>query len=85
MFGRKEDRMENTGERTVRSGRWIELEGAICEKEDDQLTYMPRGKISINLDRVAGYYDHTILIDGYKIRVMDSYAQIALKVLEAEK
>jgi len=64
---------------------FIELEGALCEKEDDRLVYTPRGAIAINPERIAGYYDHTIMIDGYKIRVMESYAQIALKIAEASK
>jgi len=64
---------------------FIELEGALCEKEDDRLVYTPRGEIAINPARIAGYYDHTIMIDGYKIRVMESYAQIALKIAEASK
>ena len=64
----------------------IEFQGALVDKDaDDQLTYTPRGKISVNPARIAGYYDHTILIDGYKVRVMETYAQIALKLMEAER
>lgn len=64
----------------------IEFQGALVDKDaDDQLTYTPRGKISVNPARIAGYYDHTILIDGYKVRVMETYAQIGLKLLEAER
>ena len=64
---------------------FIKLEGATAHKEDDQrLQYESRdSKISINLCRVDGYYDHTILIDGYKIRVMETYEQISQKIREA--
>ena len=64
---------------------FIEFDGALVDKFDDDLVYTPRGKISINPARIAGYYDHTIMVDGYKIRVMETYAQIALKILEATK
>lgn len=90
MFGRKVEKIETTEEiRNVELVAalpvFIELEGALCEKEDDRLIYTPRGKIAINPARIAGYYDHTIMIDGYKIRVMESYAQIALMIAEALK
>ena len=64
---------------------FVEFDGALVDKFDDDLVYTPRGKISINPARIAGYYDHTILIDGYKVRVMETYAQIGLKLLEAER
>jgi len=90
MFGRKVEKIETTEEiRNVELVAappvFIELQGALCEKEDDRLIYTPRGEIAINPARIAGYYDHTIMIDGYKIRVMESYAQIALKIVEAYK
>jgi len=90
MFGRKVEKIETTEEiRNVElvaaQPVFIELQGALCEKEDDRLIYTPRGEIAINPARIAGYYDHTIMIDGYKIRVMESYVQIALKIAEASK
>lgn len=94
MFGKNNDQVgrimfDNSGPSVavIRDKRtvFVEFEGALAEKFDDELTFTPRGKISLNPARIAGYYDHTILVDGYKIRVMDTYAQIALKILEATK
>ena len=65
---------------------FVEFEGATSEMEEDgRLTFSPRGKITIQLNNIGGYYDHTILLMGYKIRVMETYAQIAVKILEAMK
>ena len=66
---------------------FIEFTGATGSVDDDGFlrNYVPRDKITINLARISGFYDHTILVEGRKIRVMDSYSQIALKVLEAMK
>ena len=62
---------------------FIKLEGATARKEDDQLQYESRdSKISINVCRMDGYYDHTILIDGYKIRVMETFDEITQKLKE---
>ena len=60
---------------------FVEFDGALVDKFDDDLVYTPRGKISINPARIAGYYDHTILLFGNKIRVMETAAQIIKSVL----
>ena len=66
---------------------FLEFRGAIANVDDDSMKveYTPRDLISVNLSRISGFYDHTILVEGRKIRVMDTYAQIALKILEAMK
>ena len=66
---------------------FIEFTGASGSLDDDGMLkdYVPRDKITINVNRISGYYDHTILVEGRKIRVMDSYNEIALKILEAMK
>jgi len=62
----------------------VEFTGAIATMEGDgALDYTPRDKITVNIHRISGFYDHTILVDGRKIRVMETYSQIALKILEA--
>lgn len=65
----------------------VEFTGAEILFDDDgrKVDWTPREKICVNIARVDGYYDHTILVDGRKIRVMETYAQIALKILEAMK
>lgn len=66
---------------------FVEFQGATGSTDDcgQLLEYIPRDKITVNVIRISGFYDHTILIDGRKIRVMDTYNQIALKILEAMK
>ena len=66
---------------------FVEFTGATGSADDEGKIsdYIPREKITINISRVSGFYDHTILADGRKIRVMETYAQIALKILQALK
>jgi hypothetical protein len=70
-----------------RRARFIEFEGATgtIDEETNQLTFFPRGPIWIQLDNIGAYYDHTILLFGNKIRVMETAAQIAVKIMEAMK
>lgn len=90
MFGKdkKTDLFLTEPQRTAAPGPiFIEFTGASGSLDDDGMLkdYVPRDKITINVNRISGYYDHTILVEGRKIRVMDSYNQIALKILEAMK
>lgn len=65
---------------------FVEFEGALAVAgEDGKLEFTPRGKISINVANIGGYYDHTILLFGNKVRVMETAAQIGLKLMEAGK
>lgn len=53
---------------------FIRFHGAI--KEGDE--YIDRGPVCINPDRISVFYDHTIMAeDGIKIRVMESFNEIA--------
>ena len=67
--------------------KFVEFEGAAVrvDEETGKLEFMPRGPIVINVRRIGAYYDHTIILFGNKIRVMETAAQIALKIMEAEK
>lgn len=59
----------------------IRFRGASVEINDDgNREYSDRGPIWINLDAVAGFYDHTILTQGHKIRVMEEIWQIGEKL-----
>ena len=66
---------------------FVDLNGAMVEMDEDtgKLNFVPRGPISIQVSMIGGYYDNTVLLMGNKIRVMETAAQIALKIMEAEK
>ncbi|MBR3333147.1 MAG: hypothetical protein IKG23_02545 [Clostridia bacterium] len=57
---------------------WIEFRGAT--KNGDQ--YTDRGPIWINPALIAGFYDHTILVEGNQIRVMETAEEIYCKLKE---
>ena len=65
--------------------RFVEFEGAMAETDEDtgKLVFYPRGSIHINVLQIGGFYEHTILLFGNKIRVMETEAQIYLKIKEA--
>lgn len=67
--------------------RFIDLEGAMGSINEDtmKLEFTPRGPISIAVDKIGAYYDNTVIIFGNKIRVMETSAQIAVKIMEALK
>ena len=62
--------------------RFVEFEGAMAETDDEtgKLVFYPRGSIHINVLQIGGFYDHTILLFGNKIRVMETEAQIYMKI-----
>ena len=55
----------------------IEFQGA---SRDELGQYSERGAIWINPARITAFYDHTILVDGYKIRVMDTEEEIVRRL-----
>lgn len=67
--------------------QFVEFMGAACDVDDagNMIDFVPRGNIVINLSAITGYYDHTILIDSRKIRVMESCDQISQKIKAAMK
>ena len=62
--------------------QFVEFMGAACDVYDagNMIDFVPRGKIVINLSEITGYYDHTILIDSRKIRVMETCEEITRKI-----
>lgn len=84
MFGRNKDALVEAGliypdpkPVTV----FITFTGATIDYEDGVLVdIVPREKIVINVNRIDAFYDHTILIDGRKIRVMETLAEIREKI-----
>ena len=64
---------------------FVEFEGALATIDEmtGELIFTPRGKIHIQVANIGGFYDNTILLMGNKIRVMETAAQIAQKIMEA--
>ena len=62
--------------------QFVEFMGAACDVDDagNMIDFVPRGNIMINLSAITGYYDHTILIDSRKIRVMETCEEITRKI-----
>jgi len=98
MFGKHKDVIPYVGQRLCtpqapsvavvrdRAPVFVEFEGALCEADDSgRLEYSPRGKISINVHSIGGFYDHRILVFGNKVHVMETRNEIELKIREALK
>ena len=47
---------------------------------DGKVDYAPRGEITINVAQIAAFYDHTIITQGHKIRVMELAQEIRKKI-----
>lgn len=52
-------------------------------KDGDDFT--ERGPVWINPARICAIYDHTILVDGYKIRVMETAKEAVDKIDETQE
>lgn len=66
---------------------FVSFMGADVTFSDDDgamMSYKPRGEVVVNVNRIGAFYDHTIIVEAHKIRVMDTVSQIGLKILEAE-
>ena len=55
-------------------------EMAMPDEMNDKLRYIPRGDVMVNTVRIDACYDHTILIGGHKIRVMETLEEIRRKI-----
>ena len=66
---------------------FVEFRGALpsIDEETNKLVFTERGPIWIQVDNIDAYYDNTVILFGNKVRVMETAAQIALKILEAMK
>ena len=64
--------------------QFIEFQGAMASVDEDtnRLEYTPRGPIWIQAGNIGAYYDHTILLFGNKIRVMETAEEIREKLTE---
>lgn len=62
-----------------------EFLGASFTVEDDGTkVFHEISPVTVNVDLISGYYDHTIMTGGLKVRVMEDYDTIRRKIREAE-
>ena len=60
---------------------FMEFHGATMDFEDGHMVDIVRREpIVINVSRIDGYYDHTILVAGRKVRVMETRDEITRKL-----
>lgn len=52
------------------------FEGASCEVVEDKKIYTKIAPIFVNRDAVVAFYDHTILTQSNKLRVMEDVSEI---------
>jgi hypothetical protein len=59
------------------------FQGAATDIDDDGkiVDYVPRGEIMINVAQICAFYDHTIMVCGHKIRVMETLEEIRRKIV----
>lgn len=61
--------------------RFVRFMGASYTTDGDETKiYHPIGEVYVNPSLVSGFYDHTILISGCKIRVMEDLNEITEKL-----
>ena len=61
--------------------KFIKFTGAHMETEDNgRVTYSPWDVIVVNMEQICAVYDHTIVIMGHKIRVMESLEEIMERI-----
>ena len=61
---------------------FVRFMGAATDIDDDGriVEYTPRGEVVINVMQIGAVYDHTLLIMGHKIRVMETMDEIMKKL-----
>ena len=62
--------------------RFILCHGAQTEYDDEgkPVGYTPRDDIIVNVEQIGAAYDHTLIIMGHKIRVMETMDTIKEKL-----
>lgn len=60
---------------------FIKFRGAIMTIDDDgRVDYTPRDDVVINVAQICAFYDHTIIVMGHKIRVMETFEDIKARL-----
>lgn len=80
MFGRNDTKLLYDPQAPV--AMFVSFMGAATDIDDDgKITdYIPRGRVVINVAQIGAVYDHTIIIMGHKIRVMETLDEIKAKL-----
>ena len=70
--------MGKNGAWTYKDMHFLVLQGANTTMDDDGLVvgHTPRGQVIINIRHIMAFYDNTIIVDGHKIRVMETADEI---------
>ena len=70
--------MGKSGAWAYKDMRFLVLQGANTVLDDDGFVtgYTPRGEVVINIREIVSFYDHTVIVDGHKIRVMETADEI---------
>ena len=60
---------------------FIKFRGATMTIDDDgRVDYTPRDDVVINAAQICAFYDHTIIVMGHKIRVMETFEDIKARL-----
>lgn len=60
---------------------FVKFRGATMVVDDDgRVEYTPRDDVVINVSQICAFYDHTIIVMGHKIRVMETFEDIKARL-----
>lgn len=70
--------MNESGAWAYKDMRFLVLQRANTTMDDDGLVvgHTPRGQVVINIRHIMAFYDNTVIVDGHKIRVMETADEI---------
>ena len=64
-----------------RGENFVAFRGALMEVDDDGNTsFTPRTSVIVNTDQIGAAFDHTVIVMGHKIRVMENVEEIGIKI-----
>ena len=80
MFGKSDGKL--LYDQPAQPVMFVSFMGAATDIDDDgRITeYIPRGEVVINVAQISAVYEHTIIIMGHKIRVMETLEEIKAKL-----
>ena len=70
--------------KVIKIDKFVTFKGAMMITDDDTMNtrYEPWDDVVINVAQIGACYDHTIIVMGHKIRVMETLDEIRKKVDE---
>ena len=80
MFGKTKGEIMFDGKPLV---TFAVFQGALTNIDDEGkiIEYVPRGEVVINIAQICAFYDHTIITNGHKIRVMEDLETIKKRLI----